>query len=139
MARTDILNKVGPARHFVETSAGVALRGQRCRQCGHVDFPERPICPACGRTELEMLPIGRLGVVRDSTVVHVGPPGFGVPHIQAFVATAEGPTVFAMLDAPCDEPVPPGTLVELATVGSEGGCSGRRWIYRQVADRKGVD
>jgi uncharacterized OB-fold protein len=72
---------------------------QHCRRCGMVLFPIGKICAGCGGTELDKRPLSPTGSVFSWTVVHRAAPGWRVPYVVALVDFAEGPRVFAQVEA----------------------------------------
>ena len=100
-----------------------ALVGAQCRYCHRVSFPTRPICPWCGRDEIEEIPVGRRGKIQSSAVVYNAPLGFTAPYILAVVELEEGPIVFCPIaNCPPDEQaVKPGTAVELVVAPARPG------------------
>ena len=102
-----------------------ALVGSRCAGCGAIEFPARPICPACGAEGTVEVAVGGTGRIRASAVVHHAPIGFTAPYVVALVDLAEGPIVFCPITGcpPDDAAVPAGTPVELVvTPAREGGA-----------------
>jgi uncharacterized OB-fold protein len=107
----------------MEDDGQPALMGSRCRACGAVEFPSRPICPACGAEGTEPAAVGRRGRIRASAVVHHAPIGFVAPYVVALVDLAEGPVVFCPITGcpPDDAAVPPGAPVELVIAPARPG------------------
>ena len=46
------------------------LRIQRCRPCGHLRFPPRPMCPRCQSFECVWVPVSGRGTVYSWVVAH---------------------------------------------------------------------
>lgn len=84
---------------------------QRCTACGAWQHYPRPLCLACGGTDLAFPPAAGTGSVWSFTVVHRAPsPDFDPPYVVALVRLTEGPVLTtALLGDPdswrCDEPV----------------------------------
>lgn len=76
-----------------------ALFAQCCRGCGKVLFPVGRMCAACGGTELDKRPLSPAGTVFSWTAVHRAAPGWRVPYVVALVDFAEGPRIFAQVEA----------------------------------------
>ena len=53
----------------------VRLLGSRCRDCGETTIGTSTVCPNCGGTALESLPLSRRGTLWTYTVVRHRPPG----------------------------------------------------------------
>ncbi len=101
---------------FTKDSTGASLVTSRCRVCGFVSFPARPICSRCGSEDAERLPGGRRGRVLSSAVVHHAPIGFEAPYVVGLVEIDEGPVVFCPIAGFPEgaHAVPRGASVELA-------------------------
>jgi len=83
------------------------LRLQRCRQCGALRHPPRPMCPECTSTDSEFARASGRGSVYSFTVVH-GPtlPAFQAraPYNVVVVQLDEGLYIVSnLVDCPADE------------------------------------
>lgn len=75
------------------------LIGSCCKECGDTHFPPKGACPMCLKNStLQIVPIGQKGTIRSFSIMHVAPPGYPVPHVQAMVKLEEGPLVFSILN-----------------------------------------
>ncbi len=52
------------------------LLASKCKRCGSVQLPPRPLCPKCGSEELEELSVPKHGRIAAYTVIHVPPSRF---------------------------------------------------------------
>ena len=52
------------------------LMGGKCRKCGKVHLPPRPLCDNCFSKELEWIEIPQKGKLLTYTVIHVAPTQF---------------------------------------------------------------
>ena len=79
-------------RYTREIPSRYRLEAGRCKACGKVIYPARPVCPACRSTDSEMVKLSRKGKVITSTVIHVPPDDFlmEAPYAMAIVETPEG-------------------------------------------------
>ena len=50
------------------------LIGVRCKRCGAISLPTRPICPKCNASEMEVVEMSGRGKLVAYTVISVGPP-----------------------------------------------------------------
>lgn len=96
---------------------------QRCKTCGHSQFPPRLTCTACHGADLDWLPSSGRGTVYSFTVVHRAPlDSFkaDVPYVIAIVALDEG--VRAMVNLRDVDPatVSIGMPIELFFEPTEG-------------------
>jgi len=89
------------------------LIGGRCRSCGAVLYPPRPLCPRCGG-ELEEVKLPERGVVVNYTVVRSPPSEYDgkEPYIVAVVELENGARVLAQLTDVNAEEVAEGMAVE---------------------------
>ena len=95
----------------------------RCRECGGVSFPARPVCLRCGLEETERVPAAGRGRIQASAVVYNAPYGFAAPYVVALVELEEGPIIFCPITGcPAEEgAAPPGTPVELVVAPARPG------------------
>lgn len=102
-------------RYHREIPARYRLEAGRCTGCGHVAYPVRKICPACGNRGFEGLRLTPSGTVVTSTVIHVPPEDFlnEAPYAMAIVETPEGARFMTQV-VDCDPAtVLPGMEVDL--------------------------
>jgi uncharacterized OB-fold protein len=50
------------------------LIGVRCKRCGAISLPPRPICPKCNASDMELVEMKGRGKLVAYTVISVGPP-----------------------------------------------------------------
>lgn len=110
------------------------LIGSTCKDCGDIHFPPKGACPECLiNNTLQEVKIGQKGRISSYSILHVAPPGFPVPHIQAMVKLEEGPLVFSILDTSEIESVSLNQPVRL-TIGpirkKENGEDVIGWLYQ---------
>ena len=81
------------------------LMGSRCKKCGALYCPPRPICVECSGTDLEWVEFKGRGSLVSFTCIHVGPPwtleeGYSRerPYVVGLVELEEGPRVVARLE-----------------------------------------
>ena len=86
------------ARLLVDTPAGRALAGIRCRACGRITFPVRSHCPACLGGSVDVQPLARRGRLFAFSTAEVGLPGLDPPYAFGFVDLPEGIRVFSLLE-----------------------------------------
>lgn len=99
------------------------LMGSRCKKCGALHLPPRPLCPSCRSTEIEWFEFSGKGKIAAFTAVAVAPTvmlnqGFGKtnPYVTGVVCTAEGPGISARItgvDGKNPESIKVGTPVRM--------------------------
>lgn len=104
------------------------LMGSRCRACGALYVPCRPICPACHGAEMDWREMSGRGKLVAFTSIEVAPSilaaeGYGRdrPYLVGIVELEEGPRVSARilgLDAKSPEHVAVGKPLRLRPVGT---------------------
>ena len=97
------------------------LSGCRCKACGRLMLPPRPVCRGCGSTELEPHVFKDTGVVRASTVIHVPLTRFQAicPHSVGVILLDEGESISGLILSD-GEHLKPGTRVRAKYLKDEG-------------------
>lgn len=111
-------------RYWREIPGRYRLEAGRCRECGHLAYPARRLCPSCRGRDLEVVRLSRRAKVITSTVIHVAPGGFQMeaPYAMAVVETPEGARLTTQI-VDCDPAqVRPGMEIalEFRRIGREG-------------------
>jgi hypothetical protein len=80
------------------------LMGSRCRSCGALHVPPRPLCPDCHAEEMEWAQMDGRGSLVAFTIVHIASTamiaaGYGKdnPHCTGIVRLPEGPAISAQI------------------------------------------
>ena len=67
------------------------LVAQRCADCGRLRHPPRPMCPACGSLDVEVVDLSGRGAVYSYAVLHHPQhPAFEYPVLGALIDLDEG-------------------------------------------------
>lgn len=82
-------------QHFWDGTKAGELRLQRCRTCGEVYFPPRPLCPACSSRDVEVFVASGRGTLLSYVINHRPHPSFESPYAIALVRLEEGPTMMS--------------------------------------------
>ena len=84
---------------FWDGCARGELMLQRCRDCDQPYFYPRPICPACGSTDVEWFTASGRATLYSYVINHRPAPGFedDGPYAIAVVQLAEGPRMMTSL------------------------------------------
>ena len=80
------------------------LMGSRCRSCGALHVPPRPLCPACYSQEMKWEELGGKGKLVAFTTIYIAPTamieaGYGRdnPYCTGIVQLDEGPAISAQI------------------------------------------
>lgn len=96
-------NRVWP---FYENLKQGRLTTTKCKNCGHIAFPPRVICPECYSEDLEYTDLPtRVKVIAFSEETKGVPLGFEAPLIHAFIDMGPGSPVKKMLSRVVNCPV----------------------------------
>ncbi|MEM3796973.1 MAG: Zn-ribbon domain-containing OB-fold protein [Candidatus Bathyarchaeia archaeon] len=81
------------------------LMGGKCRKCGKIHLPPRPLCDNCFSTEFEWVDLPTTGKLLTYTIIHVTPPQFQnmAPYTVGIVELENGIKLPGMIrDVPLD-------------------------------------
>lgn len=114
------------------------LMGSKCKACGSVHLPPRPICPRCGASGTEWVELKGKGKIVAFTTVHVAPTimvkeGFDRqnPYCSGIVQLEEGPKIGARIlniDAKKPQEIKVGTPVTVEFVERAEGESKQTFL-----------
>jgi len=65
-----------PSRNWREIPQRYRLEADKCRNCGHISFPPRLVCPDCGGREFGSVQLPGRGRLLTYTIIRVAPHGF---------------------------------------------------------------
>jgi uncharacterized OB-fold protein len=102
-----------PARPTMDRATG-RLIGSRCRKCGSVSWPMRPVCQRCGSADSEERQLSDRGTLITYTKVWVPRPGLETPYILGQVDLEDGVRVFAHGHGMSEQTVPLAVRLVLA-------------------------
>ncbi len=77
-----------PSRYWREIPQRYRLEAGKCKKCGTILFPPRPICPECKNREFETTRLADKGKVLTFTIIRVPPQQF-VDHAPYAVGIVE--------------------------------------------------
>lgn len=77
------------------------LRTSKCRQCSHMTFPPKPVCPECWGSDLEWVDLSGRGILYSYTEVSAAPATFAdeVPYVLCLVDLDEGVRCLSRMNA----------------------------------------
>ncbi|MGD8506672.1 MAG: Zn-ribbon domain-containing OB-fold protein [Candidatus Bathyarchaeota archaeon] len=84
---------------FYRFIAEKKLMAAKCRQCGKLLIPPRPMCTDCYSKDLEWTQLDGEGKLLTYTIIHVSPKQFEsmIPYVVGIVKLAEGPQLPGMI------------------------------------------
>ncbi len=86
---------------FRETEDGVFLVGQKCKDCGHIAYPRKRVCPECFSENLEDYLLSRRGILHTYCCTYLGVPHLEGPYVNGYVDLPEKIRLFALITG-CD-------------------------------------
>lgn len=77
----------------------IRLIGSECPLCKRVYFPAMKVCPDCldDNRPMKIKILSDNGKIYSFSIAQVAPPGFEVPHVQAYIDLEGGVRVFSLL------------------------------------------
>ena len=97
----------------------IRLIGSECPLCQRVYFPAIKVCPDCldDSRPMKRRILSDSGRIHTFSIAQVAPPGFEIPHVQAYIDLEEGVRVFSLLAEYGDvKKIKTGLPVKLAIV-----------------------
>ena len=106
--------KLSIPRFWREKAAHYRLIGTRCKSCGRISYPPKPVCPYCGSRETEEAELPGRGRVLSYTVIYTVPDGFRkyAPLVLGLIELENGVRIVASLTDVLPEEVRTGMEVE---------------------------
>ena len=79
-------------RYHREIPQRYRLEAGKCKQCGHISFPPRLVCPKCKSKTFETVKLSREGKILTFTIIRVGPDKFSkeTPYVVAIIELNDG-------------------------------------------------
>jgi uncharacterized OB-fold protein len=119
------------------------LMGSRCKSCGELFLPPRPLCSSCHSEEMEWVEMGGKGELEAFTVTLYGPTrmveaGYSAknPYCVGIVRLDEGPAISAQilgLDLSKPEEIKIGTPMQLTFINRKEGEEDKTYIGFEAA------
>ncbi len=82
------------------------LMGGKCKKCGKIHFPPRPLCNNCFSKDFEWIELPKDGKLLTYTIIHIAPPQFQTlaPYAMGIVQLDNGLKVPGMIkDVPLEQ------------------------------------
>ena len=135
----DFYNAAG----FYEFVEEKKLMGTKCKSCGELFLPPRPVCSSCHGEEMEWVEMGGKGKLEAFTVTLYGPTrmvesGYGPknPYCVGVVRLDEGPAISSQilgLDLSKPEEIKIGTPMHLTFIDRTEGEEKKTFIGLEAA------
>jgi uncharacterized OB-fold protein len=135
----------GPKLHdpalYTEAGDGLALIGQRCRDCGKIAFPRKRVCPECFGEHLGGQVLSRTGVLHTFTRTHTGVPHLAKPYVIGLVDVPEGIRLLTLIEdyEPYEEVLRAGLKMEMIIaplMTDENGTVLHSYKFRPAQDQR---
>ena len=109
---------------FWEAADEGRLVVQRCRSCGRLRHPPRPMCPDCLSLEFEVVPLSGRGSLYSYAILHhPRHPAFDYPLIAALVDLEEGIRLVSNLSGVERRDIEIGMELEVVFNATENGAA----------------
>ncbi len=91
------------------------LLGGKCKNCGKLSLPPRPICDDCFSKEIEWVPVSTRGRLLTYTIIYVAPTQFQsmAPYAVGIVELQDGPKIPGMIRGVALEEIKVGMDLEI--------------------------
>lgn len=75
------------------------ILGSKCKKCGHLMIPLKPVCSNCGSFDVEIFETKGEGILKNFTIIYIAPEKFKdkIPYVVALVELSEGGKVLGRL------------------------------------------
>lgn len=87
------------AKSFSDFLSEGKIMGSKCRGCGAVSLPPRPVCPECGDSHPEWTELEGRGTIQSYTVIHVPLTRMKerCPYASGIVKLDSGPSISGLI------------------------------------------
>jgi uncharacterized OB-fold protein len=125
---------------FEEGDGGPRLIGSRCRACGQVLFPAKPVCLNCNSADIETIHLGRDGSLYAYTTVYLPSEHFPPPYAVGWIELPEGMRVFSQVRGWQETPLKIGMPMRMSieTLWQDGDNEVTGYVFRPVDGSGGV-
>ena len=112
-------------KHYLNGLEKGEIIGSRCKKCGALSIPLKPICAKCGSFDLEEIESKGEGVLRSFTVIYAALPHLvdKAPYVIGLVRLDEGPSIMGRLvgvDPTKPEKIKIGTRMKFEALEENG-------------------
>ena len=119
---------------FEETSGEPALIGSKCRSCGQILFPPKPLCLNCLSTDVESIRLSRDGRLYTYTTVYMASEHFPPPYTVGWIELPEDIRVFSQIRGWQEQPLKIGMDMRMSieTLWQDGDNEMIGFVFRPV-------
>ena len=105
------------------------LMGGKCKKCGKIHLPPRPLCDKCFSKEFEWTEIPQKGKLLTYTIIHVAPPQFQqmAPYAVGIIQLENGLKIPGMIREVAPEQIRIGMTLTIAFETSTVTSQWPRW------------
>jgi len=105
------------------------LMGGKCRKCGKIHLPPRPLCDKCFSKEFEWTEISPKGKLLTYTIIHVAPPQFQqmAPYAVGIIQLQNGLKIPGMIRDVDTEQIKIGMELQIAFETSTATSQWPQW------------
>lgn len=112
-------------KHYLDRLEKGEIIGSKCKKCGTLSIPLKPVCAKCGNFDLEEIESKGEGDLRSFTVIYVALPNLvdKAPYVVGLVHLDEGPSIMGRLigvDTTKPEKIKIGTRMKFETLKENG-------------------
>jgi uncharacterized OB-fold protein len=100
---------------FYKHISQAKLMGGKCRRCGKIHLPPRPLCDNCFSKDFEWVQLPKRGRLLTYTVIHVAPPQFQgmAPYAVGIIQLENGLKIPGMIKDVKPEQIKVGMSLEM--------------------------
>jgi len=93
------------------------LMGGKCKKCGKIHLPPRPLCDKCFSKEFEWVEVPQRGKLLTYTIIHVAPPQFQsmAPYAVGIIQLENGLKIPGMIREVAPEQIKIGMELSIAS------------------------
>lgn len=99
---------------FEEIEGKPTLIGSKCRSCGQVFFPSKPVCLNCLSPDVKLMHLSREGKLYTYTTVYMPSEHFPPPYTVGWVELPEGIRIFSQIRGWQEQPLKVGMEMRLS-------------------------
>jgi uncharacterized OB-fold protein len=117
---------------FEEVAGKPVLIGSKCRSCGQVFFPSKPVCLNCMSKEIGQIRLNRDGKLYTYTTVYMAAEHFPPPYTVGWIELPEGIRIFSQIRGWQEQPLKIGMkmCMHIETLWQDGDSEIIGFVFR---------